>query len=275
MRKIEQHQIFVGEQQVWIHFAQTLQCDMKVAVFLPPNPEKRPLGVIYWLSGLTCSEQNFITKSGFQRYAAEHQVIVVAPDTSPRGENVADDNAYDLGQGAGFYLNSTEAPWKSHYQMYDYILNELPAFIEQHFPTNGKRSIMGHSMGGHGALVLALRNPERYQSVSAFSPILMPSLVPWGQKAFSAYLGEDREKWQQYDANSLIQRGFKVNAMRIEQGLDDEFLTTQLRTEEFIETCRIANQPVDVRFHKGYDHSYYFIASFIGEHIAYHATWLK
>lgn len=275
MRKIEQHQIFDGEQLVWTHFAQTLQCDMKVAVFLPPNPEKRPLGVIYWLSGLTCSEQNFITKSGFQRYAAEHQVIVVAPDTSPRGENVADDDAYDLGQGAGFYLNTTETPWKSHYQMYDYILNELPAFIEQHFPTNGKRSIMGHSMGGHGALVLALRNPERYQSVSAFSPILMPSLVPWGQKAFSAYLGEDREKWQQYDANSLIQRGFKVNAVRIEQGLDDEFLTTQLRTEEFIETCRIANQPVDVRFHKGYDHSYYFIASFIGEHIAYHATWLK
>ncbi|KYK76175.1 S-formylglutathione hydrolase [Aggregatibacter actinomycetemcomitans serotype e str. SC936] len=274
MKKIEQHQSFGGEQQVWTHFAQSLQCDMKVAVFLPPNPENRPLGVIYWLSGLTCTEQNFITKSGFQRYAAEHQVIVVAPDTSPRGEEVPDDAAYDLGQGAGFYLNATQSPWNTHYRMYDYILNELPSLIEQHFATNGKRAIMGHSMGGHGALVLALRNPDRYQSVSAFSPILAPSLVPWGEKAFSAYLGEDRKKWQQYDANSLIKQGFKLKEIRIDQGLDDEFLATQLRTEEFIETCRKANQPVDVRFHKGYDHSYYFIASFIGEHIVYHAQCL-
>ena len=154
-------------------------------------------------------------------------------------------------------------------------MNELPGLIEEKFPTNGKRSIMGHSMGGHGALVLALRNRERYQSVSAFSPILSPSLVPWGEKAFSAYLGKDREKWQQYDAGSLIQQGYKVQGMRIDQGLEDEFLPTQLRTEDFIETCRAANQPINVRFHKGYDHSYYFIASFIGEHIAYHAAFLK
>ena len=186
MKLIEQHQIFGGSQQVWAHNAQTLQCEMKFAVYLPNNPENRPLGVIYWLSGLTCTEQNFITKSGFQRYAAEHQVIVVAPDTSPRGEQVPNDAAYDLGQGAGFYLNATEQPWATNYQMYDYILNELPDLIEANFPTNGKRSIMGHSMGGHGALVLALRNRERYQSVSAFSPILSPSLVPWGEKAFSA-----------------------------------------------------------------------------------------
>ena len=232
MKLIEQHQIFGGSQQVWAHHAQTLQCEMKFTVYLPDNQENRPLGVIYWLSGLTCTEQNFITKSGFQRYAAEHQV-------------------------------------------YDYILNELPGLIEENFPTNGKCSIMGHSMGGHGALVLALRNQERYQSVSAFSPILSPSLVPWGEKAFSAYLGKDREKWQQYDANSLIQQGYKVQGMRIDQGLEDEFLPTQLRTEDFIETCRAANQPIDVRFHKGYDHSYYFIASFIGEHIAYHAAFLK
>ena len=159
--------------------------------------------------------------------------------------------------------------------MYDYILNELPCLIKENFPTNGKCSIMGHSMGGHGALVLALRNRERYQSVSAFSPILSPSLVPWGEKAFSAYLGKDCEKWQQYDAGSLIKQGYKMQGMRIDQGLEDEFLPTQLRTEDFIETCRAANQPIDVRFHKGYDHSYYFIASFIGEHIAYHAAFLK
>lgn len=198
-----------------------------------------------------------------------------APDTGPRGEQVPNGAAYDLGQGAGFYLNATEQPWAANYQMYDYILNELPRLIEEHFPTNGKRSIMGHSMDGHGALVLALRNREHYQSVSAFSPILSPSLVPWGEKAFTAYLGKDREKWQQYDANSLIQQGYKVQGMRIDQGLEDEFLPTQLRTKDFIETCRAANQPIDVRFHKGYDHSYYFIASFIGEHIAYHAAFLK
>ena len=234
MKLIEQHQIFGGLQQVWAHDAQTLQCEMKFAVYLPNNPENQPLGVIYWLSGLTCTEQNFITKSGFQRYAAEHQVIVVAPDTSPRGEQVPNNAAYDLGQGAGFYLNATEQPWAANYQMYDYVLNELPTLIEANFPTNGKRSIMGHSMGGHGALVL-----------------------------------------QQYDARSLIQQGYKVQGMRIDQGLEDEFLPTQLRTQDFIETCRAANQPADVRFHKGYDHSYYFIASFIGEHIAYHVAFLK
>ena len=226
MKLIEQHQIFGGLQQVWAHDAQTLQCEMKFAVYLPNNPENRPLGVIYWLSGLTCTEQNFITKSGFQRYAAEHQVIVVAPDTSPRGEQVPNDAAYDLGQGAGFYLNATEQPWATNYQMYDYILNELPSLIEEKFPTNGKRSIMGHSMGGLGALVLALRNRKRYQSVSAFSSLLSPSLVPWGEKAFTAYLGKDCEKWQQYDANSLIQQGYKVQGMRINQSLEDEFLPT-------------------------------------------------
>lgn len=187
MKLIEQHQIFGGSQQVWAHHAQTLQCEMKFAVYLPDNPENQPLGVIYWLSGLTCTEQNFITKSSFRRYAAEHQVVVVAPDTDPRGEQVPNGAAYDLGQGAGFYLNATEQPWAANYQMYDYILNELPRLIEEHFPTNGKRSIMGHSMDGHGALVLALRNREHYQSVSAFSPILSPSLVPWGEKAFTAY----------------------------------------------------------------------------------------
>ncbi|MBV6540197.1 S-formylglutathione hydrolase [Ursidibacter maritimus] len=275
MKKIEQHQIFGGQQQVWEHFAQTLQCKMKVAVYLPPIIENQALGVIYWLSGLTCTEQNFITKSGFQRYAAEHQVIIVAPDTSPRGENVPDNDAYDIGQGAGFYLNATQSPWQTNYQMYDYILEELPSLIETYFPTNGKRAIMGHSMGGHGALVLALRNPEYYKSVSAFSPILSPSIVPWGKKAFTDYLGENHKEWQKYDANMLIMQGFKVNNIKIDQGLDDEFLATQLRTDDFIETCHIANQPVDIRFHRGYDHSYYFIASFIGEHIAYHAKQLK
>ena len=202
-------------------------------------------------------------------------MIVVAPDTSPRGEQVPNDAAYDLGQGAGFYLNATEQPWATNYQMYDYILNELPDLIEANFPTNGKRSIMGHSMGGHGALVLALRNRERYQSVSAFSPILSPSLVPWGEKAFSAYLGKIAKNGSNMMPTRSSNKAIKVQGMRIDQGLEDEFLPTQLRTEDFIETCRAANQPADVRFHKGYDHSYYFIASFIGEHIAYHAAFLK
>ena len=274
MKRIEQHQSFGGKQQVWTHFSPTLQCGMNVAVYLPPNPENKPLPVLYWLSGLTCTEQNFIIKSGFQRYAAEHRLIVVAPDTSPRGENVADSPDYDLGQGAGFYLNATEQPWVNHYQMYDYVLDELPALIGQHFPTNGRQSVMGHSMGGHGALVLALRNPQRFQSVSAFAPILAPSLVPWGEKAFLAYLGGNRENWRQYDANELVRQGHKADHILIDQGLADEF-GAQLSTDLFAQTCQAMNQPADIRYHADYDHSYYFIAGFIAEHIAHHAQFLK
>lgn len=189
MERIERHASFGGWQDVYQHESSSLGCTMKFGVYLPPQASSGPVPVLYWLSGLTCTEQNFITKSAVQQLAAEHGIAIVAPDTSPRGESVADDPAYDLGQGAGFYVNATEAPWSDHYRMYDYVVSELPALVEKNFPVSQARSISGHSMGGHGALVIALRNPGRYRSVSAFSPIVAPTQVPWGQKAFSAYLG--------------------------------------------------------------------------------------
>lgn len=275
MEKMEHYQCFDGEQQVWQHRSEVLNCTMKVAVYLPPQAQTQKCPVLYWLSGLTCTEQNFITKSGFQRYAAEYGVIVVAPDTSPRGEAVADSPDYDLGQGAGFYLNATAMPWQPHYQMYDYIRHELPALIETHFPATSQRGIFGHSMGGHGALVLALRNPDFYQSVSAFAPIVSPSTAAWGQKAFNAYLGDDPTAWAQYDALKLVLSGHKVADMLIDQGLADQFYPSQLATETFEQACYTMQQPATIRYQTGYDHSYYFIASFIGEHIAYHCERLK
>ena len=202
--RIEHRACFGGWQDVYRHASDVLGCEMTVGVYLPPQAEHGPCPVLYWLSGLTCTEQNFITKAGAQRYAAEHGVIIVAPDTSPRGEAVADAEGYDLGKGAGFYVNATREPWSRHYRMYDYIVDELPAWVEANLPANGARAISGHSMGGHGALTVALKNPGRYRSVSAFSPIVAPSQVPWGQKAFTAYLGEDAMAWQQYDATALV-----------------------------------------------------------------------
>ena len=231
--------------------------------------------VLCWLSGLTCTEQNFITKAAVQRYASEHVIIVVAPDTSPRGEGVADDPAYDLGQGAGFYVNATQTPWAAHYRMYDYVVQELPDLIETNFPANGDRGISGHSMGGHGALVVALRNPGRYRSVSAFSPIVAPTQVPWGQRAFEAYLGTDRETWKHYDTVDLIRAAKERVPLLVDQGLNDEFLETQLRPELLRNACDEANHPLTLNLRAGYGHSYYFIASFMGEHIAHHASALK
>jgi S-formylglutathione hydrolase len=231
--------------------------------------------VLYWLSGLTCTEQNFITKAGAQRYAAEHGIILVAPDTSPRGEGVADDPAYDLGQGAGFYINATQAPWSTHYRMYDYVVEELPALVEAHFPANAVRAISGHSMGGHGALVIALKNPGRYRSVSAFAPIAAPSRVPWGEKAFTAYLGDDPEAWKAWDAVELVRDAQERLPLLIDQGDADEFLSTQLRPERLREACAEAGHPLDLRLQPGYDHSYYFIASFIDEHVAHHARAMR
>ncbi|WLF83462.1 S-formylglutathione hydrolase [Moraxella sp. ZY210820] len=280
MKQLTTHRIFNGEQQLWQHFSGSLNCEMKFAIYLPDTAKHQKLPVLYWLSGLTCTEQNFITKSGYQRYADEHNVIVVAPDTSPRGESVADDTAYDLGQGAGFYLNATQGEWARHYQMYDYIATELPTLINEHFPTNGKQSIFGHSMGGHGALTTALKNLEHYQSVSAFSPIVAPSSVAWGQKAFLAYLGDDKQAWADYDSVALLEKHHlaikqKNLPILIEQGDKDEFLHTQLKPELF---CQMAdklgiNYQYDLQ--AGFDHSYYFIASFIGKHIAFHAKNLK
>ena len=272
MQRIEQHACFGGQQEVWQHTSSTLGCEMRFAVYLPP--QARPgakLPVLYWLSGLTCTEQNFITKAGAQRYAAEHGLIVVAPDTSPRGDNVADADGYDLGKGAGFYVNATQAPWADHYRMYDYVVDELPALVEAHFPASEARGISGHSMGGHGALVIGLRNPSRYRSISAFSPIVAPSQVPWGEKALSAYLGEDRESWQDYDATALIANACARTPLLVDQGAADEFLDVQLRPQLLEAAARAAGHPLTLRMQPGYDHSYYFIASFIGEHVAWHA----
>ncbi|WP_324683005.1 S-formylglutathione hydrolase [Bibersteinia trehalosi] len=275
MQQIENYRIFAGYQQVWQHYSKSLHCKMKFAIYLPKSAEIQKLPALYWLSGLTCTEQNFITKSGFQRYANEHNVIVIAPDTSPRGEDVANDEAYDLGQGAGFYLNATQGEWAKHYKMYDYIVNELPALINSHFPTNGKQAIFGHSMGGHGALSIAFKNPEKYQSVSAFAPIVAPMQVAWGQKAFSAYLGDDQTSWQEYDSVALLEKWHPTLPILIDQGTQDNFLHEQLKPELFCEMADKLGVNYQFNLREGYDHSYYFIASFIGEHIAFHATYLQ
>ncbi|MEN5117946.1 S-formylglutathione hydrolase [Luteimonas sp. TWI662] len=275
MQRIEHRASFGGWQDVYEHASDTLGCTMRFAVYLPPQAERGPLPVLYWLSGLTCNEQNFITKAGAQRYAAEHGVIVVAPDTSPRGEGVADAEGYDLGQGAGFYVDATQAPWAAHYRMHDYIARELPALIEAQFPTTDARAISGHSMGGHGALVIALKHPGRYRSVSAFSPIVAPSQVPWGEKAFSAYLGDDRAAWQAWDATALVATARERLPLLIDQGEADEFLDGQLRPHLLQAACAAAGHPLELRMQPGYDHSYYFIASFIGDHIAHHARALR
>ncbi|TMN20158.1 S-formylglutathione hydrolase [Pseudoxanthomonas sp. X-1] len=276
MERIEHRACFGGWQDVYRHSSQVLGCQMNFAVYLPPRAQAgAKLPVLYWLSGLTCTEQNFITKAGAQRYAAEHGVIVVAPDTSPRGDEVADAEGYDLGKGAGFYVNATQQPWATHYRMDDYIVEELPALIEANFPVSDARSIFGHSMGGHGALAIALRNPQRYRSVSAFSPIVAPTQVPWGQKAFAAYLGDDREAWKAYDATELVKSSAPRLPLLIDQGDADEFLEGQLKPQLFAQAAAEVGYPITLRMQPGYDHSYYFMASFIGEHIAFHAAALR
>ena len=276
MNRIEHHASFGGRQEVWQHASRSTGTDMKLSVYLPPAAlagEKCP--VLYWLSGLTCTEQNFITKAGAQQFAAQHGLIVVAPDTSPRGEGVANDAAYDLGQGAGFYLNATEEPWAPHFRMEDYVVDELPALIEQHFPASAARGIFGHSMGGHGALTLALRHPGKYRSVSAFSPIVAPSQVPWGQKALKAYLGDDLAAWQAHDAVALIASVTERLPLLVDQGDADEFLAEHLKPELLQAACDKAGHPLTLRMQPGYDHSYYFIASFMGDHVAHHAKALS
>lgn len=275
MEKIEDVGCFGGRQQVWQHSSSSLNCDVRFAVYLPPQAKLKKCPVLYWLSGLTCNEQNFITKAGAQNYAAEHGVIIVAPDTSPRGDDVANDEAYDLGQGAGFYINASEQPWAPHFRMYDYIVDELPALIEANFPVTDARGIFGHSMGGHGALMIALKNPGRYRSVSAFSPIVAPSQVPWGEKAFSAYLGDDRQSWLEWDSCALIATATEKLPLLVDQGEADNFLKEQLKPQLLQQACEKAGHPLTLRMQPGYDHSYYFIASFIGEHIAHHAQALK
>lgn len=271
MERLEHRACFGGWQDVYEHASPMLGCTMRFAVYLPPQAEAQKLPVLYWLSGLTCTEQNFITKAGAQRYAAEHGIILVAADTSPRGDGVADAEGYDLGKGAGFYVNATQAPWAAHYRMYDYIVHELPALVEAEFPATGARAISGHSMGGHGALTIAMKNPGRYRSVSAFSPIVAPTQVPWGEKAFAAYLGEDRAAWRAHDAVELIAQATERLPLLVDQGDADEFLRTQLKPELLQAAAAAAGHPLTLRMQPGYDHSYYFIASFIGDHLAHHA----
>ncbi|MGD1944190.1 MAG: S-formylglutathione hydrolase [Leptolyngbyaceae cyanobacterium] len=266
--------IFGGWQNVYRHRSDVLDCDMSFAVYLPPQAETQPCPVVYWLSGLTCTEQNFITKAGAQQHAAQHGLILIAPDTSPRGCNLpGEDDSWDFGTGAGFYVNATQVPWAQHYRMYDYVVSELPGAIAANFPIREThQSIMGHSMGGYGALMIALRNPGRFKSVSAFSPIVAPTQVPWGQKAFSAYLGDNRDDWLAYDPTYLVKDATEQLPTLIDQGEADDFLSAQLQPEKFAAACQAVNYPLTLRLQPGYDHSYYFIATFIGDHLAHHAA---
>lgn len=278
VENVNQNRCFDGWLKQYTHASSTLNCRMRFSIFLPPQVnEGKKVPVLYWLSGLTCSDENFMQKAGAQRIAAELGIAIVAPDTSPRGDRVADDpeEAYDLGKGAGFYVNSTEEPWKEHYQMYDYVTQELPALIESMFPVSQLRSISGHSMGGHGALTIALKNPTRYQSVSAFSPISNPMKCPWGQKAFTAYLGKNTARWKNYDASELLSISSHPIPVLVDQGKADDFLKEQLRPETLVEAASQSDTPLALRQHEGYDHSYYFIASFIEEHLRFHAKYLE
>jgi S-formylglutathione hydrolase len=252
---------------------------MTFSVFVPPQAEAGPVPILYFLSGLSCTADNFTTKAGAQRLAAAAGVLVVAPDTSPRGAGVPGENdSDDLGTGAGFYVNATKEPWARNYRMYDYVVDELPALVKQNFAVQAEReSICGHSMGGHGALICALRNPRRYRSVSAFAPICAPSQVPWGQKAFAAYLGPDRAAWAQYDATALIKHAdpAQLPPILIDQGDRDPFLATQLHPDELRQAAADRHIPITYRLQSGYDHSYYFIATFLADHIEFHRQALR
>ena len=275
MKELSKNKLFGGWHKRFSHQSISTGTEMTFAIYLPPQVEKEEkVPVLYFLSGLTCTDENFSTKAGAQQYAAKYGMALVMPDTSPRGEAVADDEAYDLGQGAGFYLNATEQPWAEHYRMYDYVVEELPALIEENFPVTDKRSIFGHSMGGHGALQIGLKNYEQYQSISAFSPIVNPSQVPWGQKAFTAYLGADKASWASYDSTHLLSQVDKARPILIDQGLADGFYPEQLQPEAFSKAAADNNIEVQLNLHAGYDHSYYFITSFVEEHIAFHAKHL-
>jgi S-formylglutathione hydrolase len=276
METVKQHAVHGGTLRYLRHDSAITGTPMTLSVFVPPG--EGPFPVLIWLSGLTCTEDNFTTKAGAYRAAAEHGVIIVAPDTSPRGEGVADDPAYDLGQGAGFYVDATQAPWAPHFRMEAYITEELTGLIDDQFPTTGLRSISGHSMGGHGALTLALRHPDLFRSVSAFAPICSPSRCPWGEKAFTAYFGEDRATWDRHDAARLIESGAAKGVyddILIDQGDADSFLTQQLKPELLTAAAKAAGQTLTLRMQPGYDHSYFFMASFIADHVAFHAKRLS
>ncbi len=276
IKELSSTKSFGGWHKQYSHQSDILNCNMRFAIYLPPQAStNNRVPVLYWLSGLTCTDENFMHKAGAQRVAAQLGIAIVAPDTSPRGDEVANDKSYDLGQGAGFYINATQAPWNRHYRMYDYVVKELPQLVEANFPISDKRSISGHSMGGHGALTIAMLNPHRYHSMSALSPISNPTKCPWGQKAFTAYLGKDKSIWRHHDASELMRRATHFVPAKVDQGLADDFLTEQLKPERLIEAANITNYPLALNLHQGYDHSYYFIASFIEDHLHFHAKHLK
>ncbi len=265
---------FEGTVAYYSHYSQCCNSNMNFAVYIPPQAKIKPVPVLYYLSGLTCTEDNFTVKAGAQRYAAESGIMLVAPDTSPRNTGiVGEEEDWDLGSGAGFYVDATVEPWQKHYQMYSYIVQELPELIAANFPIlPSKQGIFGHSMGGHGALVCALRNPDKYLSVSAFAPIVAPMSCPWGEKIFTAYLGKDRLSWTDYDGTELVQKDRFPGIILIDQGTEDAFLEEQLLTVKFERACAAVGQPLNLRWQQGYDHSYFTIATFIGDHIRHHAS---
>ncbi|MEC4984808.1 MAG: S-formylglutathione hydrolase [Oscillatoria sp. PMC 1068.18] len=268
---------FGGKVAYYSHQSEYCNHEMNFAVFLPPQAETKSVPVLYYLSGLTCTEENFIVKAGAQKYAAESGIMLVAPDTSPRATGIlGEDEDWDLGTGAGFYVDATENPWQKHYQMYSYVVEELPDLIAANFSViREKQGIFGHSMGGHGALICALRNPEKYVSVSAFAPIAAPRQCPWGEKAFRNYLGENRETWRNYDASELVKEANYNRMILIDQGTEDNFLNQgQLLPEVFAAACQEVGQPLKLRYQEGYDHSYFFIATFMADHLQHHAEFL-
>ena len=275
MEKIDEHKSHGGWQRRYSHASKTCGCTMTFALYLPPQAETERVPVVYWLSGLTCTDENFVNKAGAQRTAAELGLAIVAMDTSPRGEDVADEDRFDMGQGAGFYVNATQSPWASHYQMYDYVVSELPELLAREFASAldlSREAISGHSMGGHGALVIGLRNPDRFAAISAFSPICAPTEVPWGQTALPKYLGDDPRAWREYDASALMasaDHGASLPPVLVEQGLADGFYEEQLHPHRLEEAAGKTGAAVEVRRRNGYDHSYFFIASFMDEHLRF------
>jgi S-formylglutathione hydrolase len=273
LKVLSEHSCFGGVQGFYAHASRECATEMRLSVYRPPQHGCRPLPVLYYLAGLTCTEETFATKAGAQRLAAELGLLLVAPDTSPRSPRIAgDDAAWDFGLGAGFYVDATQPPWSAHYRMYSYVVRELPELIAEAFaPLSGRQGIFGHSMGGHGALICALRNPEVYASVSALAPIAAASQCPWGEKALTGYLGPDRASWRRYDAAELARSARYGGTILVDQGRADKFLTEQLKPELLREACRASGTPLELRFHDAYDHGYYFIATFVEDHLRHHA----